>query len=142
MRKGDKKGELLVGNIIFIVLNLLFLTILFLFISQQGSGSILLEQSYAKQIALTFDLAKPRMTVFLDFKDGFDKIRDNVGKGFVFDNENIKDFIKIHDNIVTIQLDRDDKRKGYSYAFFNDINFNLIVDDKTEGRKGIAFNFK
>jgi len=142
MRKGDKKGELLVGNIIFIVLNLMFLTILMLFISQQGSGLIVLEQSYAKQIALVFDSAKPGMDVFLDFEQGFEKIKDVFGEDYVINKESIKKFVKIQDNIVTVQLDNDENRKGYSYAFFNDIDYDFFVDNKIEGRQGLAFNFK
>jgi len=142
MRKGDKKGELLVGNIIFIVLNLMFLTILMLFISQQGSGLIVLEQSYAKQIALVFDSAKPGMDVFLDFEQGFEKIKDVFGEDYVINKESIKSFVKIQDNIVTVQLDSDENRKGYSYAFFNDIDYDFFVDNKIEGRQGLAFNFK
>ena len=42
-----KKGELLIENIIFIVLNLVFLTILVLFILRQGNGVILIEEAYA-----------------------------------------------------------------------------------------------
>ncbi len=138
MRKGDKKGELLVGNIIFIILNLMFLTILFLFITQQGSGLTLLEQSYAKQIALVFDSAKPGMTVFLDFEEGFNKIEENIGV-----NYQLEKVIKINENIVTVKLDNSSKRKGYSYAFFNNISLARLDKDIREdiGRKGIYFVF-
>ena len=54
-----KRGTILVENVIFIILNLLFLIILILFIAKQGSGAIIVEQSYAKQIALLIDSAKP-----------------------------------------------------------------------------------
>ena len=137
MRKEDKRGELLVGNIIFIVLNLMFLGILFLFISQQGSGLILLEQSYAKQIALTFDMAKPGMTVFLDFEKGFEEAESNFGE-----NYNINDLVRINGNIVTVKLDKDENRQGYSYSFFNNISHTMNKDTITEGRKGIFFIFK
>ena len=137
MRKRDKRGELLVGNIIFIVLNLMFLGILFLFISQQGSGLILLEQSYAKQIALTFDMAKPGMSVFLDFEKGFEEAESNFGP-----NYDIKDLVRISGNIVTVKLDKDENRQGYSYSFFNNVSHTMNKDTVTEGRKGIFFIFK
>ena len=38
-----KKGEILVENIIFIVLNLVFLTILVLFLINQGNGAIFMK---------------------------------------------------------------------------------------------------
>ncbi|GAJ02310.1 unnamed protein product [marine sediment metagenome] len=50
-----KRGTILAENIIFITLNILFLVILILFIWKQGAGAIVLEQSYAKQIALLVD---------------------------------------------------------------------------------------
>lgn len=117
MRKEDKKGaSLLVENIIFIVLNLLFLTILVLFIAQQGEGLIVLEQSYAKQIALVIDSARSGMIVTLDFKKGAEKLEE----GNLFANgETIKDYIKINGNIVTVKLDKNPNREGYSYSFFN-----------------------
>ena len=141
MRKGDKKGELLMGNIIFIVLNLMFLTILFLFITQQGSGLVLLEQSYAKQIALIVDSAKPGMDVFLDFEKGFEKIEESFGRDYDLDRDKI---IQVNNNIVTVKLDNDDRRKGYSYSFFNKIDFD-ISEVRVEGeivRNMLGFNFK
>jgi hypothetical protein len=142
MIKRDKKGELLVGNIIFIILNLMFLTILMLFISQQGNGLIVLEQSYAKEVALVIDSAKPGMSVFLDFEEGFNQIKDSFGKDYTINDESIKKFIRIDGNMITVKLDDNDRRKGYSYSFFNNISFNIFVDNKAEGRQGIGFNFK
>ena len=45
----NKKADLLVGNIVFLILNLLFLSTLILFVANQGEGVILLEETYAKQ---------------------------------------------------------------------------------------------
>ena len=58
-----KKGSILTGNIIFILLNLLFLSILILFLIKQGEGAIVLEESYAKQIALLIDSAKTESVI-------------------------------------------------------------------------------
>ena len=65
-KKRGKKGAILMENVIFIILNILFITILILFLLRQGQGAVLLEQSYAKQIALLIDSAKPEMTIILD----------------------------------------------------------------------------
>lgn len=106
-----KRGTILVENIIFIVLNLVFLTILIIFIAKQGSGAIVLEQSYAKQIALLVDSAKPVMIIKLNM-DKAQKLADKNEMDF-------KDVVKINDNIVTVKLS---DRGGYSYSFFNDVD--------------------
>lgn len=106
----DKRGIILVENIIFIVLNLIFLTILILFIARQGQGAIVLEQSYAKEIALMIDSAKPGMTLRLDMKEGFELAEKNgIAK---------KKIVEINENIVTVKLSG---KSGFSYSFFNDV---------------------
>ncbi len=106
-----KRGTILVENIIFIILNLVFLTILIIFIAKQGSGAIVLEQSYAKQIALLVDSAKPVMII---------KLNMNKAQKLADKNEvDFKDVVKINENIVTVKLS---DRGGYSYSFFNDVN--------------------
>ena len=122
----SKRGGILIGNIVFIILNLLFLTMLVLFIARQGSGIILLEQSYAKQIALVFDSAKPGMTVFLDFEKGIDKIKDNFGEDYLKQDKLKKEIITFNDNVVTVKLDDKGDRRGYSYSIFNDFDLNKV----------------
>ncbi len=98
-------------NIIFIILNLLFLIILVLFIARQGGGAIVLEQSYAKQIALLVDSAKPVMIINLNM-DKAQKLADKNKIDF-------SEVVKINGNIVTVKLS---ERGGYSYSFFNDVD--------------------
>jgi len=105
-----KRGEILVENIFFIILNLVFLTILILFLLKQGSGAIVLEQSYAKQIALLIDSSKPGTEIHL----GMGKARKLADRnGIEFD-----EIIKINNNIVTVRLS---EKGGYQYSFFNDV---------------------
>jgi hypothetical protein len=120
--KKDKRGTILVENIIFIILNLLFLTVLVLFLVKQGSGAIVLEESYSKQIALIVDSARPVMLIKLDMEKGQNIAEDN---GIDFN-----DVVNIDNNIVTIRLG---KNKGYSYSFFNDVEVVSYaeIDDKT-----------
>lgn len=107
-----KKGNILTENLIFIILNLVFLSILILFLFTKMSGAAVLEEKYAKEIALMIDSAEPGMTINLDMEDAF-KITQKEGI-------NSKDIVKIENNIVTVKL-RDNK--GYSYSFFNDVKF-------------------
>src|SRR3990167_5572970 len=64
----SERGEILVENVLFIVLNIIFVSILILFLFKQGSGAVLLEQTYSKQIALMIDSAKPAMEIKLNME--------------------------------------------------------------------------
>ena len=68
----QKRGQILVENVIFIILNVIFLTILILFLIKQGSGAVLLEDSYSKEIALMVDSAKPGTIITVNLE----KIKD------------------------------------------------------------------
>jgi len=117
-----KKGTILVENIIFIILNLIFLTVLVVFLIQQGSGAIVLEQGYSKQIAMFADSAKPVMLLKIDMEKG-KKIAEKNGINF-------NDVVKINENIIRVKLD---EGSGYSYAFFNDVDVFAYADRDEKG---------
>jgi hypothetical protein len=123
MKKGFKKGTILVENIIFIILNLLFLTILVLFLVNQGRGVLVLEQTYSKQIAMLADSAKPVMLIKMDMEEG-----KNIAEKNKIDFGNV---VRIEGNIVQVKLSTN---KGYSYAFFNDVDVSAYAerDDKNQ----------
>ena len=116
-----KRGTILVENIIFISLNLVFLAIVFLFLFSKMGGAAVLEEKYAKEIALIIDSAKPGMKISLNMKDAVEKASDENYKGKV---------VSIQDNIVTVQLK---EKGGYSYSFFNDVDFNQLYHYSDEG---------
>lgn len=117
MRKAGKRGNILTENIIFIVLNLAFITILLLFVFTKTDNAAVLEEKYAKQIALLVDAAEPLMTIHLNMEDALD----------VAEKENFpaEEIVKITDNLVTVRLK---EGKGYSYSFFNDVEVNANFD--------------
>jgi hypothetical protein len=112
-----KRGQILVENVVFIVLNLLFLSILIVFIYMQGNGAVLLEQSYAKNIALLIDSSQPVMDLKLNMQDAFD-LADKNGI-------NREDIVKINGNTVTVKLSAEG---GYKYSFFNDVDVSVYPD--------------
>jgi hypothetical protein len=120
-KKRGKSGKLLMENLIFIILNVLFLAILILFLLRQGQGAAFLEQSYSKQIALLIDSAKPGMTIIMDMSKGKDLAEKN---GIQF-----KDIVRIRDNIVTVKLT---ENSGYSYSFFNDVDVGKPHPDNSD----------
>ena len=115
--RGKKRGNILVENIIFIILNLVFLSILILFLVKQGSGAIVLEQSYTKQIALLIDSAKPGMILKLNMEEG-KKLADK-------NKVNFDEIVKIEKNIVIVKLS---EKGGYEYSFFNDVDVTAYPD--------------
>lgn len=112
-----KEGTILIENIVFIILNLLFITILVLFIFRQGNGAILLEQSYAKNIALIIDSARPVTEIKLNMEDAFKLAEKNGIKR--------EDIVKIDKNLVTVKLS---EKGGYQYSFFNDVDVSIYPD--------------
>ncbi len=121
----NKRGNILTQNIIFIILNLVFLSILVIFLFSKMDNAALLEEKYAKQIALILDSAKPGMRIFLNMEDAI-KIAEK-------ENQDLKKIVSVQDNVVTVQL----REKGsYSYSFFNDLDydtdFSIYPDDSSE----------
>lgn len=84
---------------------------LFLF-SKTGTASVL-EEKYAKQIALAIDAAEPSMTIHLNMEDAIE----------IAEKENLPlgEIVKINENIVTVKLR---EKGGYSYSFFNNVKVN------------------
>lgn len=124
--KGD--ANLLVEDVIFIVLNLVFLSIMILFLVLRMGNAGVLEESYAKEIALIIDSAKPGMIIHLNMEEGIKVAEKELGK------ENINDMVKITGNIVTVRLRKDG---GYTYSSFNNVNVKSYLD--TTNNKEFVF---
>lgn len=113
----SKRGSILIENVIFIVLNVVFLAILAGFIYKQGSGLIVLEQAYAKNIALLIDSAKPITEMNLKMDDAFKLAQKN--------GINREQIVTINGNVVTVKLSSD---SGYKYSFFNNVDVTTYPD--------------
>lgn len=123
MKKGDlldcKKGEILVENVIFILLNFIFLTIMIGFLVNQGSSEAVLEEVYAKELALVIDYSKPVMTIKFDMEKGKEIAEKN---GIPF-----RDVVKIDNDNHMVRIKLGDG-KGYSYSFFNNVDVTAYPD--------------
>lgn len=116
-KRRDKKGTILLENVIFIILNLVYITILVLFLFRQGNGAIILEQSYAKNIALLIDSSKPIMEMKLGMEDAMDLAEKN--------GVSREEIVKINGNIVKVKLS---EQGGYDYSFFNNVDVSVYPD--------------
>ena len=103
----NKKGNILTENIIFIILNLIFLAILVIFLFSKMSTAAIIEEKYAKQIALIIDSAEPGMIMSINMKDAI-----KIAKK---ENRDLNDVISVQDNVVKVQLK---EKGGYRYSFF------------------------
>jgi len=121
--RGKRGANILIENIIFIVLNLVFLSILVLFLFLKMGSAAVLEEKYSKQIAMIIDSAKPEMEIYFDMEEGIEKAKDKVGE---------REIVSIQDNVVTVRLR---EKGGYSYSFFNDVEIDNIYPSKDEPTK-------
>ena len=72
-----KKANILTENLVFIILNLAFIALLLTFVYTKTGSSAVLEEKYAKQIALIIDSAKPPMEVKLNMNRAKDVANEN-----------------------------------------------------------------
>ncbi len=122
----NKRGNILTENIIFIILNLVFLSILIVFLFSKMGAAAVLEEMHAKQIALMISAAEPGMTIHLEMEKAVNIVKK--------EGRNLNDVIIIKDNVVTVQLR---EKGGASYSFFNDVNVSANFDTSTN--KGYFF---
>jgi hypothetical protein len=119
--EGNKKGVVDVLNlIIFLVLNIIFISAMFVFIGYAGDRAVIYEQTYAKQICLFIDNARPDMAILLDVSDGLEKARKS--------GADLSNAFSLKDGKVIVDLG---SGGGYSYEYFSDYNVDLkLVGDE------------
>lgn len=122
----NKKGDILIGNVVFIILVLVFLAILISFIISKTGNAADIEEEYAKQIALMIDSAKSGMTLRVEMPEAFERAKEENYDGRI---------LFFNDNIVTVKLR---EKGGYSYSFFNDVE----ISDLREGEDYYSFKIK
>ena len=114
----DRKGEILFPVVMFIVLNLIFFSMLLFFVYKASLGALVYEQAYSKEIALMLDGAKPGMQFKIDFTKGLEVAEKNKWTGA---------FVQIKDNSVVVSLD---KRGGYTMNYFTDYKVGVSYEEK------------
>ena len=109
----NKRGTtLLVENIIFIILNLVFIAIMIFFLLSKSGDAAVLEEKYAKEIDLLLDSAKPGMQIALNMEDAVKIAKEKLGE------DRLNEAIDITGNVVTVKLR---ENTAYSYSFFNNL---------------------
>lgn len=120
-RRWNKKGvDVIMSNIIFILLNLIFFAAMFYFVSRASSGDSFYEQRYAKKIALMIDEAKPNTHIELDIS----KLMEKADKNNYKDN-----IVTIENNKVIVRLRQG---KGYNFIYFSDVKIDKLENRETK----------
>lgn len=123
MRMNKKADFIVLETTIFIVLNIMFFVIIFIFIRSSSNNDLIYEQTYAKQIALFIDNAKPGMEIDLDISKLYEIAKNNHFTGNVITIDNTNKRVRI--NLVD--------GRGYSYGYFT--NSNIVWNLKKEEGK-------
>ncbi len=106
----SQRGSILTEDVIFLVLNLLFLSMIILFISTNLSPTAKLEEATAKKIALFIDAAQPGMTLTVNVDEALLRAKKN--------GISPTEAIMLSGNSVLVRLDSSNNRQGYTYSFF------------------------
>lgn len=120
----DKKGAYLAGVVIFIILNLVFFSLMFFVLTRTTSGASFYEQASAKQIAILIDSAKPGTTITADISELMDKAEEN--------NFQIKNIIFL-DNKEKLVRAQASNGGGYTFYFFSDNEAEIKAFDEDYG---------
>jgi hypothetical protein len=119
-RRGESEfgGDILLNNVIFIILFLVFFGLMFYYVLGYQDGAVLWEDIYAKEIARVVNVAEPGSEVCLDVTKSTEIA---LGRGQSYSN--IFNFDNV-ENRVVVSLR---PSGGTSFPFFN--NVDLINKD-------------
>ena len=117
----DKRAseDVIYPIVIFIILNLIFFSIMMVFVYRSSTGALIYEQLYAKQIALLIDQANPESTIIIDFEKGIE-----ISKKNEFPVEKI---ISERNGEVVIKLS---EKGGRSFKHFSNSNVDFHFDEQ------------
>ena len=119
----NKRGNVPLEEVIFVLVNLVFFSMLFIFVYNTSHSVFLTERLYAKEIALSIDSAKPGTQINIDISDLYKVASKN--------NFDINNAFYFKDNLVSVKVSQGE---GYSYYYFADYNIDSAVSFPEEGK--------
>jgi len=103
----NKKAEILMENVVFILVAVAFFAMMFLFINLKSNSVYSIEEVNAKKIALIIDAAESDTKIIVDVNEVFSKNKLLGANPIVIDSEN---------NFVRVKMS---EKSGYNYGFYN-----------------------
>lgn len=108
---GKRALNLFTGNLAFLVLNILFFAILFIFVARSGTGTGILEEKYSKEIALAIDSMKKGSEISLDLSEVYKTAeKNNIENPVIIDASA---------NKVNVKLTAGE---GHSHIYFSEVS--------------------
>ena len=103
----------------FIILNLAFFFVIAFFVYNSGTRYSIYQESYAKQIALVIDEARPDMSILMNVTDALDLAKK--------ENKPLDQIFKLDDNTKRISVSLG--KGSYSYQYFSNYHVDLNFDN-------------
>jgi len=115
-----KKGnsDILGPTVIFIILNLLFFSMLLYFVYKQSTGAVVYEELYAKKIALLVDNARCNTDIIFDvsnFSDVLEKNNYELSRVFSLNSETSEVIVRVSE------------KGGYAQKYFSNCNLGFEI---------------
>lgn len=109
----NKKGSenVILETVVFVVLNVAFLSLLILGVSRATDSANLSEEAYAKQTALLLDRAKPGTELQIDISELIAVAKKNKAEPIIRLNCN--------ENLVYVKASQSG---GYEFKYFSELN--------------------
>lgn len=115
----SEESNPLIGNVVFVVLTILFFALMLFIVVRLGTTDAAYEQIYAKRIALMIDSAKAPTTIAMDITELYKRGAKNK----------FGPYITIKDNNVIVQLIKEGG--GYSYQYFSTNKIDSSLNSQT-----------
>lgn len=112
MLKNKKASQPLWETLIFFILNIIFFCALLFFVLRSASGDAIVEENYAKTIALTIDSMKPNSEVWLSLNMLYEVSDKNK-----FDRNQVISF-DLKNHVVNVKVS---KSSGYTFHYFSEL---------------------
>ncbi|MBI2629819.1 hypothetical protein HYW76_01835 [Candidatus Pacearchaeota archaeon] len=112
----QKRASLVLSEVIFILLNLIFFIGMFYFIYRVGSSDNLYEQQFAKRIAILIDQGKTGTSIEIDISDMMKRAEKNKFNGKIIEVDKDKNKVKAKVNTIS----------GYAVDFFSDAKVEVL----------------
>lgn len=120
-----KARNLLMGDVVINIIIVVFFAAMFIFVARAESQATIVEQIYAKQIALAIDKVRAGTIIELDISKLYELAEKNNfgGEILIIDNDNNKVQVKLAQG------------KGYESEFFNNADIKWDFIDEEKGRE-------
>jgi hypothetical protein len=119
--ESKKSQNLITGVVMFLILNVAFFSIMFIFVGSVGTTGNFIEKEYARKIALSIDKFAPGTEVSVDMSELYSYAKNNNYAGSIVTMDYVNSRIIVKTN----------EGEGSSFYYFNKLNSGAVsIDEK------------